>query len=359
MLDKIIYHSMDKEIRDSPLAGSGRETKMSVEHEDVANSSPNGLSVAGLVVGMTVAALLVWALGWWVMWAANVRLSPDPVRDARLAAEEAARVEAERLAKLGPPGPALDLHSVARGQRLYAAACIACHGADGRGVPNIGKDLVKGKFVVGTKDADLVAMIAAGRDVSDPRNTTKLPMPARGGRADFTNEHLADVVAYIRSLQDPRRVNGDLPEVEVAVLDAPPEEPPAPKPVEQVASTSNQPSNQASNQSTSPAAAPVAFDPETLKRGKRVFASCMACHGMNGTGVAKMGADLVHSKFVTSKSDEELHAFIKKGRQPGDPESVMNLSMPAKGGNPALKDNQIQDVIVYIRSLQQAAADAK
>lgn len=323
---------------------------------DVSGSSPNGLSVVGLVVGGTVAALLVWALGWWVMWAASVRLSPDPVRDARIAAEEAVRVEAERLTKLGPPGPALDLHSVARGQRLYAAACIACHGADGRGVPNVGKDLVKGKFVVGSKDADLVAMIAKGRDVSDPRNTTKLPMPARGGRADFTNEHLADVVAYIRSLQDPRRVKGDLPDVEVAVLDAPAEEPPVStppiaKPVEQVASTNNQ--------SSSSAPAPVAFEPETLKRGKRVFASCMACHGMKGTGVAKMGADLIHSKFVSGKSDEELLAFIKKGRQPGDRESVMNLSMPAKGGNPALKDNQIQDVIVYIRSLQQAAADAK
>jgi mono/diheme cytochrome c family protein len=327
---------------------------MSLEREEVstAESAPASTHVLGLIVGMTIAAVLVWAVGWWVMWVANVRLSPDPVRDARLAAEEAARVESARLAKLGPPEPALDVYSVARGQRLYAAACIACHGANGQGVPNIGKNLVKGRFVEKTTDADLVKMIAAGRDVSDPLNTTKLPMPARGGRTDYTDSHLSDVVAYIRSLQDPRRVTGTLPEVEVAILDAPIEDDP---PVVQAAA---QPDAQASAGDAVKTTV-VQFDPEVLKRGKRAYASCMTCHGAKGTGVPKMGADLAHSKFVSSKSDEELLAFVKKGRQPGDPESVMNLAMPAKGGNPAMKDTQIQDVIVYLRSLQQAAADAK
>ncbi len=322
------------------------------ETETITESAPSNLRVVSVVSAVTVAALLIWALGWWVMWVANVRISPDPVRDARLAAEVATQAEAERLAKLGPAGPALDIHSVARGQRLYLAACIACHGADGRGVPNIGKNLVNGRFVEKTSDADLIKMIATGRDVSHPLNTTKLPMPARGGRADFTDTHIADVVAYVRSLQDPRRLTGELPEVEVAILDAPAEEEPP------VVKAVGQPGSPVSA-GTALAVPLVQLDPEVVKRGKRVFASCITCHGAKGTGVPKMGADLVHSKFISTKSDEELFAFIKKGRQPGDPESVMNLSMPSKGGNPAMKDSQIQDVIVYLRSLQQAAADAK
>jgi mono/diheme cytochrome c family protein len=326
------------------------------ETDSIVEPGPANRQVVAVVSGVTVAALLVWALGWWVMWVANARLSPDPVRDARLAAEAAASAEADRLAKLGPPGPALDPHTVARGQRLYTAACVACHAPDGRGVPNMGKDLVGGRYAVQSRDADLLAMIAAGRDVSDPRNTTKMPMPARGGRADYSDANLADVVAYIRYLQDPRRVTGELPEVEVAVLDSPAEDE---KPVASVPTQSvTNPATPVSTENT-PIPLAVQLDPEVVKRGKRVYSSCMTCHGAKGTGVAKMGADLVHSKFVSSKSDEELVAFVKQGRQPGDPQSVMNLSMPAKGGNPALKDNQIQDVIVYIRSLQQAAADAK
>ncbi len=315
------------------------------------------LKAMGVGGGVTLVGVVAIVLGWWVMWVANVRLSPDPVRDARIAAEAARHAEAERLARLGPPGPALDLHVVARGKRLYQAACIACHGPEARGVPNIGKDLVNGSFSKRASDGDLARVIISGRDISDRQNTTKLPKPARGGRADYTDAHVDDIVNYLRSLQDPRRVSGELPEVTVSVLD----DDPAPVAVTQTPTTpaASASSPTASLAAVSPDAQPALLDPEAIKRGKRVYMSCLACHGKNATGVPKVGADLIHSDFIKSKSDDELIAFIKRGRQPGEPDSKMNLAMPAKGGNPALKDNQIQDVIVYLRSLQQAAADAK
>ena len=96
----------------------------------------------------------------------------------------------------------------------------------------------------------------------------------------------------------------------------------------------------------------VAFDVEAAQRGKKVFNSCIACHGKNGKGIAKLGADLVNSAFVAKKSDAELIAFIKKGRMPTDPDSVLKLAMPAKGGNPALNDKQLADVVAYLRQLQ-------
>ncbi len=298
-------------------------------------------------VGATLALV---AVAWVVMWWASVRLSPDPVRDAQIAAVEAQEREAARLVALGPPGPALDLNAVARGQRLYDVACFACHGTDGRGKPNLGKDLVGSAWARRKTDVELAKLVIAGRPVDDPLNTTKVPMPARGGRADFGDGDIADVIAYVRSLQDPRRVNGPLPaDVKVAVLDVV-DEPVTP--AAKVASAG--PIGDGSS-----AIGTITLDAQAIGRGKRVFASCMACHGKNGLGVPKTGADLVHSGFVKAKSDEDLVAFIKKGRQPGDADSKLNLTMPAKGGNPSLKDNQIQDVVVYLRSLQQAAADTK
>jgi hypothetical protein len=41
------------------------------------------------------------------------------------------------------------------------------------------------------------------------------------------------------------------------------------------------------------------------------------------------------------------------GRMPTDPESVLKLSMPARGGNPALDDQKLVHIISYVRTLQQ------
>jgi cytochrome c5 len=87
--------------------------------------------------------------------------------------------------------------------------------------------------------------------------------------------------------------------------------------------------------------------------GKSLFAStCLACHGADGAGVPNMGANLQASRFVALKSDQDLLAFIQRGRMPTDPESILKLQMPARGGNPALNDQKLLDIISYIRTLQ-------
>lgn len=263
---------------------------------------------------------------------------------------------AEAPASADAPRPPLDMARVAAGHRLYSASCVACHGADGRGIPNLGKTLLSG-FAHDSSDEALKQMIIHGRNPGDPGHTSSLPMPPRGGRDDFSDSDIADVVTYLRSLQDPSRVTGPEPEVRVAVLDDIEPEPvatltPAPASVE----TASQPVASATASENTVA---HAFDPEAALRGKRVFMNCMACHGKNAAGLANLGADLLHSKFVATSSDEELLAFVKKGRLASDPDSIMKLNMPAKGGNPALKDNQIQDVIAYVRSLQAEASAAK
>jgi mono/diheme cytochrome c family protein len=98
-------------------------------------------------------------------------------------------------------------------------------------------------------------------------------------------------------------------------------------------------------------AAPPAGD---ATKGRQLFtATCSACHGPNGEGVKGLGKDMKHSEFIASLSDEELLAFIKRGRPIDDPLNTTGVIMPPKGGNPALSDEQLLDIIAFIRSIHQ------
>ena len=79
--------------------------------------------------------------------------------------------------------------------------------------------------------------------------------------------------------------------------------------------------------------------------------TCVACHGPNGEGVTGLGRDMTTSTFIAEKSDAELIEFIKVGRDPSDPLNTTGVAMPAKGGNPALSDEDLQHIIAYIRTL--------
>ncbi|HQY87024.1 MAG TPA: c-type cytochrome, partial [Tepidisphaeraceae bacterium] len=245
-------------------------------------------------------------------------------------------------------GSPLDMARVAAGHRLYMASCAACHGADARGVEKFGKNLRMG-LAYNSTDESLQQLIIRGRQPGEPGHTTNIPMPPRGGRDDFGDSEISDIVVYLRSLQDPTRVTGPEPEVHVAVLDDADPEPVA-------AATPVAPSvPPTTGDATSGSTVAATFNSESALRGKRVYMNCIACHGKDGAGLKNLGADLLHSKFVSTSSDEALLAFIKTGRVASDPASILKLNMPAKGGNPALKDNQIQDVIAYVRSLQAEA----
>lgn len=80
---------------------------------------------------------------------------------------------------------------------------------------------------------------------------------------------------------------------------------------------------------------------------------CIACHGPGGQGVESLGKPFDDSDFISSMSDAELLAFIKQGRPAGDPQNTTGVDMPPKGGNPALSDAEILDIIAYMRTLQE------
>ena len=106
-----------------------------------------------------------------------------------------------------------------------------------------------------------------------------------------------------------------------------------------------------SSQPAEEAAAVSQGDPDA---GKEQFDMvCFACHGPGGEGIEGLGKPFTTSEFLREKSDEEIVEFIKVGRPSGDPLNTTGIDMPPKGGNPALSDEQIVDIIAYVRTLQE------
>jgi disulfide bond formation protein DsbB len=101
--------------------------------------------------------------------------------------------------------------------------------------------------------------------------------------------------------------------------------------------------------------APTAAGPAgDAAKGQTLFTgTCSACHGPEGTGVAGLGKDLTTSTFVAEQSDAELLAFIKTGRPASDPLNTTGVDMPPRGGNPALSDQDLADIISFVRSIHQ------
>ena len=91
------------------------------------------------------------------------------------------------------------------------------------------------------------------------------------------------------------------------------------------------------------------------KAGEAVYmGTCIACHGPDAKGVVGLGKSLypADSEFISQKTDQELVSFIMVGRTPDDPLNTTGVGMPAKGGNPAITEQQIHDVIAFIRELK-------
>lgn len=86
------------------------------------------------------------------------------------------------------------------GQAAFASTCVACHGPEAKGLPNLGKDLTISEFVKTQTNDQLVAFLRVGRPASDPLNTVGIDMPPKGGNPSFTDQDLANIVAYLRTL---------------------------------------------------------------------------------------------------------------------------------------------------------------
>jgi len=95
-----------------------------------------------------------------------------------------------------------------------------------------------------------------------------------------------------------------------------------------------------------PAAPPAALAPGNPIRGAQVYQeTCVVCHGEDGRGALEGVPNLTDPRGRLAKPDELLVRNMIEGFQsPGSP-----MPMPPKGGNPDLSDQDMVDVLAYMR----------
>ena len=101
----------------------------------------------------------------------------------------------------GPSKPEYTSEQVAAGRQAFLSTCATCHGKDGYGLPQLGKNLYYNSFVRERSDDEMIAFLKVGRRASDPLNTTGVDMPPKGGNPALTDDDLRAIVAYLRSLR--------------------------------------------------------------------------------------------------------------------------------------------------------------
>ncbi len=79
--------------------------------------------------------------------------------------------------------------------------------------------------------------------------------------------------------------------------------------------------------------------------------NCVACHGPNGQGIEGLGKAFGGSEFINSSSDEEMLAFLIEGRPSDHPDNTTGIAMMPRGGNPSLTDDDLLDLVAYMRTL--------
>ncbi len=97
----------------------------------------------------------------------------------------------------GSPPAGATAEMVAQGQQTFGTVCQACHGADAKGLPNLGPNLTDAEWlnISGTYD-EIQTVVKNG--VATPKQAAA-PMPAMGG-AQLTDDQVKAVSAYVWSL---------------------------------------------------------------------------------------------------------------------------------------------------------------
>jgi len=235
------------------------------------------------------------------------------------------------LAEPAPPVPAwsveaaalgVDRIEIATGELVYRNTCAVCHGPNGDGVHGLGKPVHNSAFVRESSDDELFELLVDGRKLDDPLNTTGALMPPRGAQ-ELDDGEINNVITYLRALQDPG-----------------------------VAPVSVEPWN---IKGRADEGGTTAIQLEDHYGYELFIASCAACHGEGGEGIEGQGLPLITSGYVRGTSDDDLIGFIKRGRPMWDPNNTTGLDMPPKGGNPAINDDQLQQIIDYLRAIQEEA----
>ena len=184
--------------------------------------------------------------------------------------------------------------NVQQGEQLYNQNCVFCHQADAIGKPGIAPSLTNKELLAYAADDFFLKTITGGRP-----GTGMMPF------AHLKEENIRSIIAFLRS-------HSDAPNI-AAEIDAQPD---------------------------------AHGDP---RLGEQWFMQiCSTCHGVNGDGyiAGGTGTAIGKSGFLDNVSDGFIRITIKEGRS-----NTRMLGFTGASGLANLSDQEIDDIIVYLRSL--------
>ena len=227
----------------------------------------------------------------------------------------------------------------ATGASVFLQNCTTCHGAQGEGVD--APALRNNKFIQTGTDQQIFDTIAGGRP------GTEMPAWLQVNGGPLTNNQIANVVAYLHTLQN--------------VSPMPTAMPMAPEPTE-TPLPPNAPTPEPARPSNAGGPGPAASMTGDATRGQVLFGSiCAACHGPEGVqGVPNPDSDdgavppLNPIDPTIANADPAVFAanvdlFIEHGSVPSGSSPL--IVMPSFGDSKMLTDQQIADIIAYVIKL--------
>ncbi len=183
----------------------------------------------------------------------------------------------------------------ADGEKLFRANCASCHQIGGVGLPGLAPSIRNRDFLAIASDNFIRATVAGGR-----------PGTAMVARPDLAGSPLSSILLYLRDL-------------EIA------------NPVDIVAN-------------------PDRVCEGNTANGKALFTRfCASCHGPAGEGYSAGGSGpgIGLTGFLSVATDDYIYQTIHQGR-------IGTAMMPMTGsrGLANLEEQEVNDIIVYLRSLQ-------
>lgn len=277
---------------------------MSDPHSDFPRPSISQVLIA--ILGVLLAPALVFTLIIKLVMGFGAAHLPDPDPAAAQAQIEAriAPVAQVNVAAAGDEKVALSAEAV------YQKTCVACHGSGAMDAPKFGDKAAWAPRIAGGYDTLLKHALEGLR-----------MMPARGGNSDLSDAEVAGAVVYMANEAGAGFAAPDAGEAPAAA---------APAVVEEAAATAAQPQS----------AAAVATEPVASigKAGQQTFKSvCAMCHETGLMNAPKVGSkDDWAPRIAQGKATLVKHAI----------EGIR--TMPARGGNPGLSDEEVTQAVIYM-----------
>jgi cytochrome c oxidase cbb3-type subunit 3 len=184
------------------------------------------------------------------------------------------------------------------GKKIFQQNCAVCHQDDAIGKPGLAPSLTNPEFLTDVSDTFVLTTIRDGRE------DTGMPPFAHLGR-----EKIKAILAFLRSHTD--RPNT------AAQIDAEP---------------------------------PAKGDPQI--GGVLFHQICSTCHGLHGDGYESGGTGTAIGKagFLNKATDGFIRHTIKEGRS-----NTRMQGLSGVGGLANLSDQEVNDIIVYMRTLAKPA----